>query len=150
MKGLQGMHFASAVLLHIKDSLSRGKTCGHGGDVGDFALDRRLAQIAVVIGAVLAYRSVDDHLDLAVGDQIQNVRAALGELFHQFDRNAGLTDQSGSACSSDQGETCLMEGFSQRIVKLPLNRPNIKSAIPPKARNCEACTLLICGSISVT
>ena len=80
MKGLQGMYLTSAMLLHIKDSFGRCKTCSHGGDIGNFALDRRFTQIAVVVCAVFSHRGIDNQLDLAVGDQIQNFRTSFGEL----------------------------------------------------------------------
>ena len=94
MKFLQGFYFSVSVLLHVMDSLIAGSGCRNGGHIGNFGLDGCLSQVAVIVGAFLADRRVNNQVDLAVGDHIQNIGPPLIYLVHVFCFYACFLDQA--------------------------------------------------------
>ena len=74
----------------VVDALRRGFGCGNGGHVRDPCLDGRLADIAVIVDALISGRGVDDHVKLAVGDHIQDIGASFIDLQHALSLNAFL------------------------------------------------------------
>ena len=92
MELLQGLHAQDSVLLDRLDGLHRRLCGGHGGHVGNLALDSGLADVAVVGGALLADRGVHDESDLLVGDGVEHVGTALVDLGDLGGRNAGVYD----------------------------------------------------------
>ena len=93
MQLLQGLQLTVSMLLDIADAGSSCFRCGNRCNVRNLCLDRSLAQVAVIMHAVLADRGIDDQLDIAVCDDIKRIRAALKELFYLVGRNACGTDQ---------------------------------------------------------
>ena len=57
---------------------------GNGGDIGDFILDRRLADVGIVVLAELAAGGIDDQVNGAVFDGIDNIRPSLVHLEQGF------------------------------------------------------------------
>ena len=82
MMCLQRLDTEMAVFLDRPDALSGCFGGCHGGDIGNAVLDGSLADVAVIVHALLADRGVDDELDLSVGDEIADVRSALIHLEH--------------------------------------------------------------------
>ena len=67
---LQRLYGTDGVRFHIVNAFRRHFCRRHRSDIGRFRLDRGLAQIAVVIHAVLAHRRIDNQVEIAVGDHI--------------------------------------------------------------------------------
>ena len=87
---LQGQDEALASALEMADAFCCGEACCRGGNIGNLGLDGCLAQVAVIVAGPLAHGGIDDHLDLAVGDEVQNIRAALIVFIDALGGNAGL------------------------------------------------------------
>lgn len=60
---------------------------GQGGDVGHLVLDGGLADVGIIVVAELAAGGVDDQLDLAVFDGVDDIRPALVKLEKDLGRN---------------------------------------------------------------
>ena len=88
MKLLQGFHLAVAVLLHVEDALEGSPRRGDGGHVRDLCLNGRLAQVAVIVGAFFADGRIDDQIDLAVGNHIQDIRTSFVQLVYALRGNS--------------------------------------------------------------
>ena len=87
-------------MLYGKDALSCCLGCCHGGDVRNMLPYSRLTDIAAVVSALLALRSVDDELYLLVDDDILNIGTTLTELVYLFYCEACCMDKLiGLACS---------------------------------------------------
>ena len=106
---LQGFHFPVAMQLHVVDALGGCPGGSHGGHIRNLGLDGGFPQVAVVIHAVLSGRRVDDQVNVAVGDQIQDIGASLVELLHLFGLDAGLGDQVVGTSGSQDLEAALCE-----------------------------------------
>ena len=106
---LQRLYIALAMFFYITDAFGSSSGTGHGGNVWNLGLDGIFAKIAVLVDAFLAYRGVDDQLDISVGDHIQNVRASLVKLFHLLHRNTGFMNQIVGTAGSDDAEAIFME-----------------------------------------
>ena len=90
------------MLFHVADSLSSCPCSRDGGHVRNLAFDGSLAQVTVIVDAVLAYRRVYDQVDLAVGDHIQDIRTAFVEFLYLLSLDSRFADQiTGSSCSYD-------------------------------------------------
>ena len=97
--------------LDLGDAFGSGLCGSHGGDVRNSLLDGILAQIAVIVDRFLAAGGVDNHLDLAVGHQIQNVRTSLIELLHPLYRDVVLLDEVAGGACGHQLEAVLIEAL---------------------------------------
>ena len=88
-----------------------GVVCtGKRRDVRHLVLDGGLADGAFVLdGVALCPRRVDDEVHLLVQDDIENVRAAFGNLVHHFALHAGLLVELGGAFGSVNLEAELLE-----------------------------------------
>ena len=80
------------------DALDGVVGTGERGDVRHLVLDGGLADGAFVLdGVALCPRRVDDEVHLLVQDDIENVRAAFGDLVHHFALDASLFVELGGA-----------------------------------------------------
>ena len=83
---------------------------GEGRDVRNLVLDGGLADRAFVLdGVALCPRRVDDEVHLLVQDDIEDVRAAFGDLVHHFALHAGGFVELGGAFGSVDLEAELLE-----------------------------------------
>ena len=73
MQSLNGLGLLGLVVLQIGDTGCGSLGGSHGGNIGDLALDGGLTQVGVIHDGVLAHGGVDDQIDLAIGQQVQNV-----------------------------------------------------------------------------
>ena len=86
---LERLHGAVAVTSG-GDALDGVVGTGEGRDVGNLVLDGGLADGAFVLdGVALCPRRVDDEVHLLVQDDVENVRAAFGDLVHHFALDTG-------------------------------------------------------------
>ena len=88
-----------------------GVVCtGERRDVRNLVLDGGLTDGAFVLdGVALCPRRVDDQVHLLVQDDIENVRAAFGDLVHHFALDAGLFVELGGTFGSVNLEAELLE-----------------------------------------
>ena len=88
-----------------------GVVCtGERRDVRNLVLDGGLTDGAFVLdGVALCPRRVDDQVHLLVQDDIENVRAAFGDLVHDFALDAGLLVELGGAFGGVDLEAELLE-----------------------------------------
>ena len=92
------------------DALDGVVGTGEGRDVRDLVLDGGLADGAFVLdGVALCPRRVDDEVHLLVQDDVEDVRAAFGDLVHHFALHAGLLVELGGAFGSVNLEAELLE-----------------------------------------
>ena len=106
---LQRLHRTVAVPCS-GDALHGVVGTGEGRDVRDLVLDGGLADGAFVLdGVTLCPRRVDDEVHLLVQDDIENVRAAFGDLVHDFALHTGLLVELGGAFGSVNLEAELLE-----------------------------------------
>ena len=92
------------------DALNGVVGTGEGRDVGNLVLDGGLADGAFVLdGVALCPRRVDDEVHLLVQDDVENVRAAFGNLVHHFALHAGLFVELGGTFGSVNLEAELLE-----------------------------------------
>ena len=106
---LQALHSTVAVTSG-GDALDGVVRTGEGRDVRHLVLDGGLANGAFVLdGVALCPRRVDDEVHLLVQDDIENVRAAFGDLVHHFALDAGLLVELGGAFGSVDLEAELLE-----------------------------------------
>ena len=70
VKRLKGFDLSISVGFDIMNTAGSGSGSGNGGHVGHLCLDGCLAQIAVIVDAVLAGGRIDDQLDISIGDHI--------------------------------------------------------------------------------
>ena len=68
----------------------------------------------VLDGVALCPRRVDDEVHLLVQDDVENVRAAFGNLVHHFALHAGLLVELGGAFGSVNLEAKLLENAASR------------------------------------
>ena len=81
-----------------------------GRDVRNLVLDGGLTDSAFVLdGVALCPRRVDDQVHLLVQDDVENVRAAFGDLVHHFALDTGLLVELGGAFGSVNLEAELLE-----------------------------------------
>ena len=69
----------------------------------------------VLDGVALCPRRVDDEVHLLVQDDVEDVRAAFGDLVHHFALDAGLLVELGGAFGSVDLEAELLENAASRI-----------------------------------
>ena len=106
---LQALHSAVAVT-GGGDALDGVVGTGEGRDVRNLVLDGGLADGAFVLdGVALCPRRVDDEVHLLVQDDVEDVRAAFGDLVHHFALDAGLLVELGGAFGSVNLEAELLE-----------------------------------------
>ena len=88
-----------------------GVVCtGKRGDVGHLVLDGGLADGAFVLdGVALCPRRVDDEVHLLVQDDVEDVRAAFGNLVHHFALDTGSFVELGGTFGSVNLEAELLE-----------------------------------------
>ena len=99
---LQRTDIAVAVFLDVADPFRSRARRVDRCDIRDARLDSILSEIAIIMNTVFADRRVDDQLDLAVCDQVNNVGSSFVELLDALCVNAGLLDQiAGAACGQD-------------------------------------------------
>ena len=92
------------------DALHGVVRTGEGCDVRNLVLDGGLADGAFVLdGVALCPRRVDDEVHLLVQDDVEDVRAAFGDLVHDFALDAGLLVELGGAFGSVDLEAELFE-----------------------------------------
>ncbi len=92
------------------DSLHGVVGTGERRDVRHLVLDGGLADGAFVLdGVALCPRRVDDEVHLLVQDDVEDVRAAFGNLVHHFALDAGLLVELGGAFGSIDLEAELLE-----------------------------------------
>ena len=109
---LQRTDIAVAVFLDVADPFRSRARRVDRCDIRDARLDGILSEIAVIMNTVFADRRVDDQLDLAVCDQVNNVGSSFVELLDALCVNAGLLDQiAGAACGQDL-ETAVIKDLS--------------------------------------
>ena len=97
---LQALHSAVAVTSG-GNSLHGVVRTGERCDVRHLVLDGGLADCAFVLdGVALCPRRVDDEVHLLVQDDIENVRAAFGDLVHHFALDTGGFVELGGAFGS--------------------------------------------------
>ena len=83
---------------------------GEGRDVRNLVLNSGLADSAFVLdGVALCPRRIDDEVHLLVQDDIENVRAAFGNLVHHFALDTGLLVELGGTFGSVNLEAELLE-----------------------------------------
>ncbi len=98
------------------DALHSVVCTGESRDVGNLVLDGGLADGAFVLdGVALCPRRVDDEVHLLVQDDVENVRAAFGNLVHHFALHAGLLVELGGAFGSVNLEAELLENAASRM-----------------------------------
>ena len=92
------------------DALNGVVGAGEGRDVRNLVLDGGLTDGAFVLdGVALCPRRVDDEVHLLVQDDIENVRAAFGDLVHDFALDTGSFVELGGAFGSVNLEAELLE-----------------------------------------
>ena len=92
------------------DALDGVVGTGERCDVRNLVLDGGLADGAFVLdGVALCPRRVDDEVHLLVQDDIEDVRAAFGDLVHHFALDAGLLVELGGAFGCVNLEAELLE-----------------------------------------
>ena len=92
------------------DALDGVVGTGEGRDVRHLVLDGGLADGAFVLdGVALCPRRVDDEVHLLVQDDVEDVRAAFGDLVHDFALDAGLLVELGSSFGGVDLEAELLE-----------------------------------------
>ena len=106
---LQRQDEAFAFALEMADALCRSKTGSCGGDIRNLGLDGCLAQVAVVVAGALAHGGVDDHLDLSVGDEIEDVGTALIIFVYALTGDACLGNSLASLVSRENPEARLVD-----------------------------------------
>ena len=95
------------------DALDGVVGTGERCDVRHLVLDGGLADGAFVLdGVALCPRRVDDEVHLLVQDDIENVRAAFGDLVHHFALHAGLLVELGGAFGGVDLEAELLDDYS--------------------------------------
>ena len=104
MELLQGFQFALFMLFYIVDAFSSCPGSCHSGHVWHLGFDGCLAEVAVVMHAVFAYRGVDDQLNVSVGDHIQDIWSAFIEFFHLFRLYAGFDQKVIGTSGGDNSE----------------------------------------------
>ena len=93
-----------------RDALDGVVGTGEGRDVRNLVLNSGLADGAFVLdGVALCPRRVDDEVHLLVQDDVEDVRAAFGDLVHHFALDAGLLVELGGAFGSVNLEAELLE-----------------------------------------
>ncbi len=106
---MQALHSTVAVTSG-GDALHGVVGTGERGDVRHLVLDGGLADSAFVLdGVALCPRRVDDEVHLLVQDDVEDVRAAFGDLVHHFALDAGLLVELGGAFGSVNLEAELLE-----------------------------------------
>ena len=106
---MQALHRAMSVPCS-GDALDGVVGTGERRDVRHLVLDGGLADGAFVLdGVALCPRRVDDEVHLLVQDDVENVRAAFGNLVHHFALDAGLLVELGGAFGSVNLEAELLE-----------------------------------------
>ena len=106
---LQALHRAVTVASG-GDALHGVVRTGKGRDVRNLVLDGGLTDGAFVLdGVALCPRRVDDEVHLLVQDDVEDVRAAFGDLVHHFALDAGLLVELGGAFGSVNLEAELLE-----------------------------------------
>ena len=92
------------------DALNGVVGTGEGRDVRNLVLDGGLADSAFVLdGVALCPRRIDDEVHLLVQDDVENVRAAFGDLVHHFALHAFLLVELGGTFGSVDLEAELLE-----------------------------------------
>ena len=81
---LQGFYACVFMVFYIMDSACGCFGCRNGGHVRNLCLDGSLTQVAVIMDAVFAHWRVYDHVNLSVGDHIQDIGASLLKLVDSF------------------------------------------------------------------
>ena len=93
-----------------RDALDGVVGTGEGRDVRHLVLDGGLTDGAFVLdGVALCPRRVDDEVHLLVQDDVEDVRAAFGDLVHHFALDTGLLVELGGAFGSVDLEAELLE-----------------------------------------
>ena len=112
---LQALHGAVAVA-GGGDALHGVVCTGEGRDVRHLVLDGGLADSAFVLdGVALCPRRVDDEVHLLVQDDIENVRAAFGNLVHHFALDTGGFVELGGTFGSVNLEAEFLENTASRM-----------------------------------
>ncbi len=112
---LERFHFALAGLGGA-NALDGVVGAGEGRDVRNLVLDGGLADGGFISHSVaLCPRRVDDEAHLLVEDEVQNVRAAFGNLVHGFALDASLFVELGGAFRCVDLEAELLENTVSRV-----------------------------------
>ena len=74
------------------DAFCRSLCRSHGRDVRNMLLDGILTDVGVIVCRSLACRSIDDEIDISVGDHVADVGSALVELLDLLGLDACLGD----------------------------------------------------------
>ena len=98
------------------DALDGVVCTGKRRDVRNLVLDGGLADSAFVLdGVALCPRRVDDEVHLLVQDDVEDVRAAFGNLVHHFALDAGLLVELGGSFGGVNLEAELLENAASRM-----------------------------------
>src|SRR6185369_1771996 len=99
-----------------------GHGSGEGGNAGDVVFQSRAADLGLVFVRGAAQGGVDDHLDLAVDQVVDDVRVPLLHLVDGADGQALLRQVGGGAGGRHQGEADLGEaaGDGQERLLVPV------------------------------
>ena len=137
---LQALHRAMSV--PCSGDALHGVVCtGKRRDVGNLVLDGGLADGAFVLdGVALCPRRVDDEVHLLVQDNIQNVRAAFGDLVHHFALDASLFVELGGAFGCVDLKAQFLENTVSRV-----QRPRLRGHCRGKGVSVNACPLRLPG-----
>src|SRR4026208_1514850 len=105
---LQGkhVHFGS---LESSDAASDGSTTRKGGDTGHSMLHRGAANGALIEEGTLAKRSVQNEIDLAALDHVNDVRSPFVDFVDRLYWDTALFQGAGRSTRSDKFEPKLME-----------------------------------------
>ena len=142
---LQALHGTVAVA-GGGDALDGVVRTGKRRDVRYLVLDGSLADSAFVLdGVALCLRRVDNEVHLLVQDDVEDVRAAFGNLVHHFALHAGLLVELGGAFGSVNLEAELLEfltDFDGLFRKLTLSE-RLMSTAPSFGRKEPAASWLL-------
>ena len=98
------------------DALDGVVGAGEGRDVRNLVLDGGLADGAFIgNGVALCPRRVDDEAHLLVEDEVENVRAAFGDLVHHFALDASLFVELRGTFGGVDLEAELLENTVSRV-----------------------------------
>src|SRR5216684_5635060 len=89
------------------DGRDRRADAGERGEVWDAVHERLAADAVAVLDGLLAAGGVEDQVDLAVDDLVDDVRAPFGDLEHRRGRNAAAAQVLGGSGGGDDVEAAL-------------------------------------------
>ena len=111
MQFLQGFYFRVTVGQNIVNAFGAGSCGGDGGHIRHFCFDGSFSQVAIVMNAIFPYRRVDNQIDLAVGNHVQDIGAAFGKFVHPFGRDACFPDEGAGGFGGQNVEVVIGKDF---------------------------------------